>query len=72
MICGNCTHWKREKPYTWGVCTVPLPVWVYDEERGGSSLTLFSEDARAKDCDVFEKAGSQPRAHHQHERRREG
>ncbi len=50
--CGQCKHWERAKPYTWGECIVILPIWCINLEP--PRMTLFPGSI-AKDCDCFEE-----------------
>lgn len=57
MKCGDCVHWERAKPYKWGTCQYPLPVWIYDEP------TILFPDNKADDCECFKRNDTSDRQH---------
>lgn len=54
-ICSNCLHWKRAKPYAWGICKHPVPFWCHS-----SSPMIAPKEPRAEQCDGYTPIKSQP------------
>ena len=56
--CGQCKWWERAKPYAFGNCYAPLPLWAVElaYAEGSAGCDSRPSEAVADDCACFQPA----------------
>lgn len=60
LSCGNCKHWSQQKPYQWGVCTVPIPWWATDAITDNNTV-IHADNNNAGFCDCYDSVVDKPK-----------